>query len=243
MISRFFPRSRYGTKYLRIAARGTDAITPKFLDLVDNYMLVGADIRRPAAFIAKGFAEHLSPETASDTGFPEEIKNLLLEIEQEEVDRERQEPLSEDLLAEDGVSTNGWAVGYADSDSASARELLLRHTMPTVQRLPQRNLRSLETDYRSTRSESVVPEEELSITPMPSSRCDYSFSSECNAPVSIFTMKQEIDNLQGGFWSRLTRRTKSIRERKQAANNDELKNFFDNRDIVSFPHHLRKQFS
>ncbi|KAK7911645.1 Protein kinase domain-containing protein [Apiospora marii] len=226
------PEVKAWHRYLRVAARRTDTITSKVLDLVDNYMLVGADIRRTAAFIVKGFAEHLSPETGSDTGFPEEIRTILLEIEQEEVNRERQGSFSEDLLTGYDIAANGGAVGYADSDSASARELLLRHTMPTVQRLPQRNLRSLETDCGSARSEGVGPDEELSITPMPTLQLDYSFSSECDAPVSIFTMEQEIDNLQGGLWSRLTRRTKSIRERKQAANNDELKNFFDNRDII-----------
>ncbi|KAK8001158.1 hypothetical protein PG991_013380 [Apiospora marii] len=225
------PEVKAWHRYLRVASRRTDTITSKVLDLVDNYMLVGADIRRTAAFIVKGFAEHLSPETGSDAGFPDEIRYLLLKIEQEEVDRERQGSFSEDLLTGYDIAANGGAVGYADSDSASARELLLRHTMPTVQRLPQRNLRSLETDCGSARSEGVGPDEELSITPMPSLQLDYSFCSECDAPVSIFTMEQEIDNLQGGLWSRLTRRTKSIRERKQAANNDELKNFFDNRDI------------
>ncbi|KAK8046124.1 Protein kinase-like (PK-like) [Apiospora saccharicola] len=221
--------------YLRAAARQTDKISSRVLNLVDNYMLVGADSRKDATFIIKGFADHLSPDGTSDTGLPEEIGDILMEIEQEEIAQERHGPLSEELLCGYDAAWNRWAVGplgYGDSDSASARELLSRHTMPTVQRLPQHKLRPSGSVYVPARTDCSESDDEVSLTPMPSAQYNIPHTEECDAPVSLFTLEKEIDDLQGGIWTRITRRNKSIRERKQAANDDELKDFFDNRDII-----------
>ncbi|KAK6836324.1 Protein kinase domain-containing protein [Apiospora arundinis] len=222
-------------RYLRAAARKTDTLSSQVLDLVDRHMLVNLGLRWDANYIAKGFADVLSTEIISDQGFPEEIKALLLEVEMEEIDQERQGPLSEEIPYGIDIPSDGLAVGplgNADNDSESARELLSRRTMPTIQRLPQQNLPTSHPGCASPGGESLEPDDDEAFTLMNTLLKNIPYSGECDAPTSIFMMEQEIDQLKGGSRRWRLGRSKSVKEHKQAANNDELKDFFNNRDII-----------
>lgn len=220
-------------QYLRAAARRTDTISSLVLNMIDNDMLVGVDSRHNTAGIVKGFAEHLAPTGTCTDGFPEEISDLLLEIDEEE----RQGAAFKELHPSTESEWGGFAlptVRYTESDSASARELLSQRTKPTVQRLPQRTPQQSGPDSVSRAFEDSESENEAQVA------SNFDNCDTLTSPLTtIFTLEQEINEAQGGgLLSRFRKRPKSVREQKQAAKDDELKKFFENRDIVGRASHV-----
>ncbi|KAF7531296.1 hypothetical protein G7054_g8990 [Neopestalotiopsis clavispora] len=218
--------------YLRRAARGTDMLTKAVLDFVDRHMLVSDHMNRSdASGVVKLLTEILHAHTQNQdtaTESPQDITEFLQSLEQDVDALSIQE-------SEQSYSRTHDAFGFQlldRSDTLSIRQ-------PTSQRLQQQQIRTSGSRTFSNgqkRRENTT----LNLDHIMTNRWTY---STLNSPLenvnelqSVIDMWMVEDDLQRHQKADLLgrKRQRSVKKEKQTSQDkdDELKNFFNNRDLV-----------
>lgn len=216
-------------RYLREAARGTDRVTPRILDIVDRYMLVADGGRSYAADIVKVMAEKIEEYKHDEAKSLEEFCDLeaILMATINEVPSVDTRPLTghdhigqpENLAARAFTGLN-----QGNRDFMSSRDTLL--SQPILQ-IIQRN-----DPPHVSRAVSQVSTLDTGLG---------SYSFETKGVVDMWMVEAELEKMQISknlAFLKAIRRfpEKSVKGAKSRSKCDELESFSKDRDIVSRIH-------
>lgn len=222
---KLLPEIRKWHEYLRVAARRTDTLTEAVLDIVDRYMLISDyKNREHASGVLKLLSNVVCQETTSEALIPpQEIIDFLETLE---ADEQGHDPSAgtEDLRAPSRASfrTQGPTKDRADAQSTHK---------PTSQRLQQHQIRVTESRASSVRDQIIDEMSSWHLAPMDS---DFSNTLDPNlqSVTDMWMVEAELEKLQKPRPLRRNR-PRSVKIEKQISKDDELKDFFENRDLVS----------